>query len=58
MPDPHVQLMNLAVKAGRLAETTKADRQAEAKMWAAAGVRVPVLRFDSHAARAAKRSKP
>jgi hypothetical protein len=33
MPDPHVQLLNLAVKAGRLAETMASDRQAEAKMF-------------------------
>ena len=33
MPDPNTQLMNLAARADALAQTMKADRQAEAKMW-------------------------
>jgi hypothetical protein len=33
MPDPNTELMNLAVRAGALAQTMARDRQAEAKMF-------------------------
>jgi len=33
MPDPNTQLLNLAVKASRLAQSMAADRKAEGKMF-------------------------
>ena len=49
MPDPNTQLLNLAVKASRLAQSMKADRQAEAKIWQRASEASRVLARGAHA---------